>query len=373
MSELLVGAGLVALAVGAAFFAREISNGGGTGSGMASTDVGAIKPLRADDQPADMSGVIEYNGRKYSYSGYDITPLPREQVEELARTLDPEAYRITMKAGTEPAFCGDLLNNKEQGMYVCVLGGLPLFRAGTKFESGSGWPSFYEPYDPAHIVEREDRSHGMIRIEILDARSGAHLGHVFDDGPPPTGKRYCLNSAAMKFISDDEPTPAESQPALHIASFGGGCFWGVEDSFQKLNGVVDAMSGYQGGHLDNPTYRQVCSDNTGHAEVVRVMYDPKVISYDELLTHFFKVHDPTQLNRQGFDYGSQYRSVIFASNAEQIEQAKAHVQKLSEAGKFGGRKIVTQILPAPEFFPAEVYHQDYNARHGRSCSIGSDG
>ncbi|HZQ99245.1 MAG TPA: peptide-methionine (R)-S-oxide reductase MsrB [Chloroflexota bacterium] len=136
---------------------------------------------------------------KRSSSGYDLTPLTPEQVMELAQDLTPEERHIMLDHGTEPPFCGTLLHNKEAGMYVCRLCGLPLFRSGTKFESGTGWPSFYEPFDKEHITEIDDRSYGMIRTEIRCARCGGHLGHVFPDGPPPTYQRYCLNSASLRF------------------------------------------------------------------------------------------------------------------------------------------------------------------------------
>jgi methionine-R-sulfoxide reductase len=150
---------------------------------------------------------------RYSRSGYDLTPLTEQQIAAICKTLTPEQVRVTQDAATQPAFCGGLENNHEDGIYVCIVGGLPLFRSSAKFDSGTGWPSFYEPFDPEHIVEIEDTSHGMRRTEIVDARSGSHLGHVFDDGPRPTGRRYCLNSAAMKFIPKGQPLPPESQPS----------------------------------------------------------------------------------------------------------------------------------------------------------------
>ena len=136
---------------------------------------------------------------RQSKSGYDLTPLPPAERERLAAGLTPEERRILLNQGTEPAFCGGLLNQKGPGVYQCRLCGLPLFRATAKFESGTGWPSFYEPFDPDHIAEIEDKSHGMVRVEIRCARCDGHLGHVFEDGPAPTGLRYCLNSASLKF------------------------------------------------------------------------------------------------------------------------------------------------------------------------------
>ena len=144
----------------------------------------------------------------HSASGYDLRPITGAERDKLAEKLSPEERRILLNQGTEPAFCGGLLSNKEEGVYGCRLCGLPLFASTTKFESGTGWPSFYTPFDPAHVRELEDFSYGMRRVEIRCARCDGHLGHVFPDGPPPTGKRYCLNSASLEFYAQgSEPTP----------------------------------------------------------------------------------------------------------------------------------------------------------------------
>ncbi len=142
-----------------------------------------------------------------SDSGFDVTPLTAQRIAELARDLDPDERRVILAQGTERPFCGTLLDNKKSGTYVCRLCALPLFRSTTKFDSGTGWPSFWAPFDPAHVARIEDRSHGMLRVEIRCARCGGHLGHVFDDGPPPTRERHCLNSASLSFVDDGVALP----------------------------------------------------------------------------------------------------------------------------------------------------------------------
>ena len=307
---------------------------------------------------------------KYSKSQYDITPLSRQEVAALAAKLDPEAFRITQKSGTEPAFCGNLLDNKKEGVYCCVVCGLPLFSSEHKFNSGTGWPSFWREFDPQHVARKTDRSLGMVRTEINCARCGAHLGHVFDDGPRPTGERHCLNGAALKFYAKEEERPAESRPVqTEVAYFAGGCFWGLEHYFQQGPGVLEAVSGYMQGAVEHPTYEQVCTDRTGHAETVRVTYDPRRITYRRLLEAFFDMHDPTQMNRQGPDVGAQYRSGIWYAGAEQEAAAKAYVQELTTRKRYGRRAIVTQVEPAKQFWPAEEYHQDYIAKTGRACHV----
>lgn len=305
--------------------------------------------------------------RRYSTAGYDLTPLSAEELKRWQLKLDPQQLCVTRDAATEPAHTGKYADSMAHGIYVSVVGGLPLFRSEDKFISQCGWPSFSAPLSPDHIVEKIDRSHGMVRTEVLDARSGAHLGHLFDDGPPPTHKRYCINSAALNFIPRGQPIPKESQPALETAYFAGGCFWGVEDRFAKIPGVVDAVSGYQGGRIDRPSYERVSSGDTGHAETVKVVFDRHLVAYKTLVERFFAMHDPTTPNRQGPDVGTQYRSAIFTASEEQLKTARQAVDQLQKDSRFQGRRIVTELQPAGPFYEAEEYHQNYHAKHGGSC------
>jgi len=300
---------------------------------------------------------------------------------EWRKLLTPEQYKITRGKGTERAFCGGLLHNKGEGVYACVGCNLPLFQSGSKFESGTGWPSFFEPIATENIAEEADRSHGMVRTEILCRRCDAHLGHVFKDGPPPTGLRYCLNSEALRFVANDQlKTIAEQAPVKAVpkegaegkaasaeraeAVFAGGCFWCVEAVFEQLDGVLDAVSGYSGGSAETANYEAVCTGRTGHAEAVKIVYDPKKVSYEQLLKVHFATHDPTTLNRQGPDTGTQYRSAIFYANEQEKALAEAFLADLADAKVFR-RPVVTTLEPLNAFYPAEAKHQDFVACNPR--------
>jgi len=256
--------------------------------------------------------------------------------------------------GTESPFTGQYVKNKEKGTYICKKCGAALYSSNDKFESDCGWPSFDDEIKGA--VTRIPDTDGM-RTEIECASCGAHLGHVFS-GERFTSKnvRHCVNSVSLDFI------PAKLETGRYgMAIFAGGCFWGVEYYLQKAAGVISVTSGYTGGVVKNPTYREVCTGNTGHAEAVKIVYDPDKTSYEKLLTLFLEIHDPTQVGRQGPDIGDQYRSEIFYMNDNQ----KYTAEKCLNILKSKGYNIATALTKASEFYPAEAYHQDYYFNNGK--------
>jgi peptide methionine sulfoxide reductase msrA/msrB len=264
--------------------------------------------------------------------------------------LTPEQYRVTRGKGTEPAFSSEMCGLFEPGLYACVCCGTQLFHADEKFESGSGWPSFTQPISENAIAYHIDNSHGMQRVETVCAICDAHLGHVFPDGPAPSGLRYCINTLALSKL-----------PKSHAeATFGGGCFWCTEAIFQQLAGVSKVESGYSGGDTRDPDYQAVCEGQTGHAEVVQITFDPSVISYADLVRIHLSTHNPTTLNRQGADKGTQYRSIILTHNSEQEATARRVIEEMSP--DFDDT-IVTEVKPFETFYRAENDHQDYYLNH----------
>ncbi len=264
-----------------------------------------------------------------------------------------ESYVINNK-GTETPFTGKYTDYREKGTYLCKKCGAALYYSSGKFESDCGWPSFDDEIKGA--VKRSPDPDGM-RTEITCASCGAHLGHVFTgERMTPKNIRHCVNSVSLDFV------PAIVEEGRYgTAVFAGGCFWGVEYFMQKEPGVISVTSGYTGGHVKNPSYKEVCTGKTGHAEAVKIVYDPEKTSYEKLLRLFLEIHDPTQVGGQGPDLGDQYRSEIFYMNDDQRKTAENSLKILTDKGY----RIATAVTKASEFFDAEDYHQDYYFNNGK--------
>lgn len=285
--------------------------------------------------------------------------------------LTPLQRHVTQENGTERPFQNEYWNFFEEGLYLDIVSGEVLFSSKHKFPASCGWPAFYQALERENIIQLEDHSLGTVRIEVRSKNADSHLGHIFNDGPAPTGMRYCINSASLRFVAFDDlekqglesyidhfrPKKVE-EIEEHLITLGAGCFWGVEAILSKTPGILSAVSGYSGGDLENPTYEDICTGKTGHAEVVQVKFNKKTITLSQLINLFLRLHDPTTKDRQGYDTGTQYRSAIFCHEESDIEIVTNELKKMDESD-FYKDPIVTEVHLLERFYPAEEYHQDY--------------
>jgi peptide methionine sulfoxide reductase msrA/msrB len=268
-------------------------------------------------------------------------------------TLSTFEKHVLIDKGTERPFSGKYVNTKEDGTYTCKVCVAPLYKSSDKFDTHCGWPSFDDAI-PGAIKEVPDAD-GR-RTEIVCANCGAHMGHVFKgEGYTTKNVRHCVNSISLNFEKKKSQTIT-----LKKAYFAGGCFWGVEYYLEKIDGVKEVTSGFMGGHVKNPGYYDVVRKDTGHLETVEVVYDPSKVSYETLAKTFFEIHDPTQVDGQGPDIGSQYLSAVFVNDQEE----RRTIEKLIAILEDKGLKIATKVLPKTPFYSAEAYHQDYYERKG---------
>lgn len=308
--------------------------------------------IKKQKKATTMENVISKPENPY-YSNTDSKKISVSNAD-WKKILSPDLYAVAREADTERAFTGKMWNDETKGTYYCATCGYKLFESNQKFTSSCGWPSFFEQDNKESITFKADNSYGMRRIEANCGRCDSHLGHLFDDGPEPTGKRYCMNAISLDFVPEGT---TQISGDFETIVLGGGCFWCVEAVYQNLEGVKSVYSGYAGGMVENPSYEQVCTGRTGAAEVVEITYDKNKTNLDEIFQVFYTVHDPTTLNRQGADVGTQYRSAIFYKNESEKKSAESLIAQLNNQ-VFDG-KIVTTLEPLKKFYKAESYHQGY--------------
>jgi len=302
--------------------------------------------------------------KKYKSDNY----VDRENMkdnESNYKDLSPEEEYVMLQKGTERPFTGKYVDHFEKGFYACKRCGAKLYESTSKFKSSCGWPSFDDEIEGA--VKRLPDPDGR-RTEIVCANCGAHLGHVFTgEGYTPKNTRHCVNSISMEFVPAAAAKASGKNDKPETAIFASGCFWGVEYHFSKLDGVIETTAGFTGGTVENPTYKQVCTGKTGHAEAVKIVFDPAKTGYEDLIKLYFETHDFTQVNRQGPDVGTQYRSEIFYTNDKQKQIAEKYIKILEDKGY----KVATKLTLTKEFYPAEDYHQDYYEKKGSTpyCHI----
>jgi len=251
---------------------------------------------------------------------------------------------VLIEKGTERPFSGKYNTFNQKGFYLCKQCGTPLFRSSKKFTSTCGWPAFEKAITGSvrNIPDPDGR-----RTENVCTQCGGHLGHLFiGEHLTTANKRYCVNSISLDFVPEEK---------MGRAIFASGCFWGTEYFLQKADGVLQTTAGYTGGTKTNPSYKDVCKGTSGHAEAVEVLFDPKKTTFETLTKLFFETHNPEQINRQGPDIGTQYRSVIFYTNDAQKKTAEKLIAQLKKKGL----NVATTLTKSTTFWEAEPQHQDY--------------
>jgi len=281
--------------------------------------------------------------------------------------LSPEEINIIQHKATEPAFSGEYDNFHINGIYLCKQCSSVLYRSMDKFNSGCGWPSFDDEIPEA--IKKLTDSDGR-RTEILCQNCDGHLGHVFL-GEQKTAKniRHCVNSLSMKFISIEKLLEQDNtNNNFGKLILAGGCFWGIEYFYELEAGVLATACGYIGGETQHPTYKQVCSGKTNHAEAVAIIFDKNKTNETKLLDLFFDIHNPTEINKQGPDIGSQYRSAIFVINSNINTQKEIIENYINNFKKNNNSKIATQIENTEKFWLAEDSHQKYFSSRNQAPS-----